>query len=150
MSVIGILKKIFSNYNGQTPSTGKEIEDAFNDNFEEVKGAITTLEDIKIGADVMVLTDPQKQQARDNIGAQASTDNALQTTNKTIPGSINELKSTKVGVESMTLTDPQKQQARSNIGAQATTDNALQTFNKSVVAAINELYETLQGKVDLF
>lgn len=49
MSVIGTLKKIFSNYNGQTPSTGKEIEDAINDNFEDVKDAFSEsfLENIK-------------------------------------------------------------------------------------------------------
>jgi hypothetical protein len=34
------LKKIQSNYNGQTPSTGKEVEDAFNQNFETVENAI--------------------------------------------------------------------------------------------------------------
>lgn len=29
-------KKIYSNYNGQTPSTGKEVEDAFNENFDQI------------------------------------------------------------------------------------------------------------------
>lgn len=49
MSVIGTLKKISSNYNGQTPSTGKEIEDAFNDNFENINGIFNQsfLESIK-------------------------------------------------------------------------------------------------------
>ncbi len=48
MSVIGTLKKIFSNYNGQTPSTGKEVEDAFNENFYNVENAINNLvEDVK-------------------------------------------------------------------------------------------------------
>ncbi|MEA4918169.1 hypothetical protein, partial [Proteiniphilum sp.] len=36
------LKKIHSNYNGQTPSTGKEVEDAFNENFDTVKDEIET------------------------------------------------------------------------------------------------------------
>lgn len=35
------LKKIQSSYNGQTPSTGKEVEDAFNRNFETVEKAIS-------------------------------------------------------------------------------------------------------------
>lgn len=30
------LKKISSNFNGQTPSTGKEVEDAFNDNVDQI------------------------------------------------------------------------------------------------------------------
>jgi len=37
MAVINTLKKILSSFNGQTPSTGKEVEDAFNDNFETVR-----------------------------------------------------------------------------------------------------------------
>ena len=174
MSVIGTLKKIFSNYNGQTPSTGKEIEDAFNDNFEEVKSAITELESIKIGTESMSLTDPQKSQARSNIGAQAATDTDLDTFNKTITGAINELFETRQGVTDyalhtisktivgainellnskidvnvMDLTDPQKSQARSNIGAQAATDTNLDTFNKSITGAINELFETRQGIID--
>lgn len=38
------LKKIYSSYNGQTPSTGKEVEDAFNENFETVGQGITQIE----------------------------------------------------------------------------------------------------------
>ncbi|MEA4975743.1 MAG: hypothetical protein VB046_08415 [Paludibacter sp.] len=52
MSVIGTLKKIFSNYNGQTPSTGKEIEDAFNDNFEDVKTAVNKLSDDTLKSEI--------------------------------------------------------------------------------------------------
>ena len=37
MALLITLKKILSNYNGQTPSTGKEVEEAFNDNFEIIK-----------------------------------------------------------------------------------------------------------------
>ncbi|MDO9634194.1 MAG: hypothetical protein Q7J05_04015 [Paludibacter sp.] len=76
MSVIGTLKKIFSNYNGQTPSTGKEIEDAFNDNFTDVKESVNDIdvrtEDLE-GAVVkhseQSLTEGQKTQARTNISS---------------------------------------------------------------------------------
>ncbi|WP_352422282.1 hypothetical protein [Proteiniphilum sp.] len=37
------LKKIYSNYNGQTPSTGKEVEDAFNENFETLNENLVQL-----------------------------------------------------------------------------------------------------------
>ncbi|MDR1676267.1 MAG: hypothetical protein LBR86_07355, partial [Tannerella sp.] len=37
------LTKIRSSYNGQTPSTGKEVEDAFNDNFEAIDASLETL-----------------------------------------------------------------------------------------------------------
>lgn len=30
------LKKISSSFNGQTPSTGKEVEDAFNENVDQI------------------------------------------------------------------------------------------------------------------
>jgi hypothetical protein len=45
MGTIEMLKKIFSNYNGQTPSTGKQVEDAFNENFETIKELINSIDD---------------------------------------------------------------------------------------------------------
>jgi hypothetical protein len=45
MAIIDTLKKIFSNYNGQTPSDGKQVEDAFNENFETVKQSVNSAYD---------------------------------------------------------------------------------------------------------
>jgi hypothetical protein len=45
MAIIDTLKKIFSSYNGQTPSTGKEVEDAFNENFETIKESVNSAYD---------------------------------------------------------------------------------------------------------
>lgn len=81
MSVIGTLKKIFSNYNGQTPSTGKEIEDAFNDNFEDIKESVNDvdertedLENSVVKHSEQTLLNSEKSQARSNIGAFATAD----------------------------------------------------------------------------
>ena len=53
MAIIDTLKKILSSYNGQTPSTGKEVEDAFNENFETVKESVNSAYDdlAQIGRD---------------------------------------------------------------------------------------------------
>jgi hypothetical protein len=45
MAIIDTLKKILSSYNGQTPSTGKEVEEAFNQNFETVKQSVNSAYD---------------------------------------------------------------------------------------------------------
>ena len=43
MVTIETLKKIYSDFNGQNPSTGKEVEDAFNENFEALQKIILQL-----------------------------------------------------------------------------------------------------------
>lgn len=45
MAIIDTLFQIASSFNDQLPSTGKDIEDAFNQNFEKVKQSVNNLEE---------------------------------------------------------------------------------------------------------
>ena len=109
----------------------------------------------KVSIEAQTLTDPQKAQARTNIGAQPVNDGALNTTDKTIAGAINELKVVKIDFNPQILTEGQQTQARTNINAVGKSGNetigGVKTFSLSPVvpAATNDTDSQNKAGVEL-